>query len=106
MRARIGVAGVVACLAALAIVAGSATVAKAAEKSVEKQVDLKDVPAAAKAAIEKEVGEGAITRVVAGSDTEGGTPTYYEAKYTQGDKKLAVRVSPDGKVLSKGDDAG
>ena len=45
-----------------------------------------------------------LTNVLEGSDTEGGRPTYYEAKYTKADKKLQVKVDPDGKVMSKGDD--
>jgi len=106
MRMKIGVVGIVGLCALFALGGSSAARASAADKAGEKQIDIKDVPAAARAAIEKEVGEAAITRVVEGSDADGGKPTYYEAKYTLGDKKLAVRVSPDGKVISKGDDAG
>jgi hypothetical protein len=70
----------------------------------EKEVDIAKIPAPARQAILKEVGDGKITKVLEGSDTEGGKPTYYEAKYRQGEKKLEVKVAPDGKFISKGDD--
>jgi len=70
----------------------------------EKVVKLTDVPDAVQATIKKEIGAGKITKVLEGSDTEGGKATYYEAKYTLDGKKLEVKVAPDGKLISKGDD--
>lgn len=70
----------------------------------EKTIKFTDAPDAVQASIKKEVGDAKITKVLEGSDTEGGKATYYEAKYTLNGKKLEVKVAPDGKLISKGDD--
>jgi hypothetical protein len=90
----------------LAVIAVGMSLACAADKKEEhvKQVDIKDIPAAARAAIEKEVGDGKITKLLEGSNMEGSKPTYYEARYTVGDKKLKAKVTPEGVLISKGDD--
>lgn len=61
---------------------------------VEEEIAISDIPAAAKAAIEKKVGTGKLTMVE--KVTKDGT-TMYEGIYTnKGGKKLEVLVKADG----------
>src|ERR1700676_2219121 len=55
MRMKMSVVGILGLCALFALAGSSASLASAADKAGEKQVDIKDVPAAARAAIEKEV---------------------------------------------------
>ncbi|MCX6602238.1 MAG: hypothetical protein NTV52_01445 [Acidobacteria bacterium] len=64
---------------------------------VEEEVGIGDIPAAAKAAIEKKVGTGKLTTVEA--VTKGGT-TVYEGIYTdKRGKKIEVVVKADGEEV-------
>ena len=64
--------------------------------SVEEEVDLGSIPAAAKAAIEKKVAGGKITKVE--TVTEGSTVFYEAAIKTKGGKNNEVKVNADGSV--------
>jgi len=67
--------------------------AKGAVVEVEEEVAIAGIPAAARAAIEKKVAGGKITRVE--TLTKAGVTTY-EAAYTKGGKTLEVSVKADG----------
>jgi len=94
-------------LMALALVGTASFTARADDKDKDKDKDeenekvtsLDNIPAAARDAIKKEVGENKIDRVLQGTK---GSKTYYEAEYSVGDKKMEIKVDADGKVLKKG----
>ena len=85
-------------LMALAFV-GMATFTARAEDKDEKVTTIDQIPAAASATIKKEVGENKIDKVLQCTKDN---KTYYEAQYTANDKKMEVKVDPDGKVIKKG----
>ena len=85
-------------LMALAFV-GMATFTARAEDKDEKVTTIDQIPAAASATIKKEVGENKIDKVL---ECTKDNKTYYEAQYTANDKKMEVKVDPDGKVIKKG----
>ena len=69
------------------------------EEENEKATTLDKIPAAAKAALVKEVGdETKIDKVMQGTSKDG--KTYYEAQWKDGDKKMEVQVDADGKVIT------
>jgi hypothetical protein len=85
----------------LGLIASASFVARAEDKDKdeenEKKTSLDKIPAAAKDALVKEVGdEKKIDKVVEG--TRDGK-TYYEAQWKDGDKKMEVQVDADGKVV-------
>src|SRR2546423_14543816 len=88
-------------LVALGLIGTATLVARAEDKDKaeenEKATSLDRIPAAAKDALVKEVGdEKKIDKVVEG--TRDGK-TYYEAQWKDGDKKMEVQVDADGKVV-------
>ena len=85
-------------LMALALV-GIATYTARADDKDEKPTTIDQIPAAASATIKKEVGQNTIDKVL---ECTKDNKTYYEAQYTVNDKKMKVKVDPDGKVLKKG----
>ena len=85
-------------LMALALVGMASYTARADDKD-EKVTSLDQIPAAASATIKKEVGENKIDKVL---ECTKDNKTYYEAQYKDGDKKMEIKVDPDGKVLKKG----
>ena len=85
-------------LMALAFV-GMATFTARAEDKDEKVTTIDQIPAAASATIKKEVGENKIDKLLQCTKDN---KTYYEAQYTANDKKMEVKVDPDGKVIKKG----
>jgi len=85
-------------LMALAFV-GMATFTARAEDKDEKVTTIDQIPAAASATIKKEVGENKIDKVL---ECTKDNKTYYEAQYKDGDKKMEIKVDPDGKVIKKG----
>jgi hypothetical protein len=65
----------------------------------EKATSLDKIPAAAKAALVKEVGdETKIDKVMQGSSKDG--KIYFEAQWKDGEKKMEVQVDADGKVVT------
>lgn len=87
----------------LGLIASASYVARAEDKDKdkdeenEKATSLDKIPAAAKDAPVKEVGdEKKIDKVVEGSKDG---KTYYEAQWKDGDKKMEVQVDADGKVV-------
>ena len=63
----------------------------------EEEVTLASLPAAARATIEKNLGQGKLLLVEA--VTERGTLTYYEAHVQTGKKKSELKVKPDGQLM-------
>lgn len=63
---------------------------------VEEQTTLSDIPPAARAAIEKAVGDGKL--VLVEKVTKGET-TFYEGHVTKGSKAFEVKVGADGKPV-------
>jgi len=84
-------------LMALAFVGVASYTARAEDKD-EKVTTIDQIPAAASATIKKEVGENKIDKVLQCTKDN---KTYYEAQYTANDKKMEVKVDPDGKVIKK-----
>jgi hypothetical protein len=88
----------------LGLIASASFVARAEDKDKkdkdeenEKATSLDKIPAAAKDALVKEVGdEKKIDKVVEGT-SDG--KTYYEAQWKECDKKIDVQVDADGKVV-------
>src|SRR5262249_24829214 len=85
----------------LALIACGSFVARAEDKDKdeenEQKTSLDKIPAAAKEALVKEVGdEKKIEKVLEG--TKDGK-TYYEAQWKDGDKKMEVQVDAAGKVV-------
>jgi len=85
-------------LMALALVGMASYTARAEDKD-EKVTSIDQIPAAASATIKKEVGENKIDKVLQCTKDN---KTYYEAQYKDGDKKMEIKVDPDGKVIKKG----
>ena len=85
-------------LMALALVGMASYTARADDKN-EKVTSIDQIPAPASAAIKKAVGQNTIDKVL---ECTKDNKTYYEAQYKDGDKKMQVKVDPDGKVLKQG----
>ena len=85
-------------LMALAFVGVASYTARAEDKD-EKVTTIDQIPAAASATIKKEVGENKIDKVLQCTKDN---KTYYEAQYKDGEKKMEIKVDPDGKVIKKG----
>ncbi len=66
---------------------------------IENEVDLASIPAAAKAAIEKNAGKGKIMMVE--SINKNNAIVAYEAKIQAGGKKREIQVQPDGKLITE-----
>jgi uncharacterized membrane protein YkoI len=64
--------------------------------SVEEQTSLNEIPAAARAAIQKAVGTGKLVLV---EKVTHGEKTYYEGHITHGQKALEVKVDANGKPV-------
>jgi hypothetical protein len=66
---------------------------------VEEVVVASALPAPAKAAVDKEVGNGKLRKIEA--ITETGKPTVYEAQFDAGGHASEVTIGADGKVLER-----
>lgn len=88
------------CACALALLAAVAS----GDEGQERKIALEQVPAAARAAIVKAVGEGRIVDI--GEITVNGKVTRYEVECMKGDTEVDVVVAPDGTPIVEADDDG
>jgi len=68
------------------------------EEEQEEKLTINQVPAAVKATILKEAGKNELMEIE--KETKAGE-TIYEAEWMEGDKKIEIKVAPDGKVLER-----
>lgn len=79
----------------LAVVLGAPALARA------DSVPLEQVPAAVRAAIERELGDGRLEEI--DRETRDGRPVY-EVEFTRNDKEHEVLIAEDGTVLERDED--
>ncbi len=87
-----------ACACALAILAAVVR----GDEGKERKIPLEQVPAAARAAIVKAVGDGRIVDI--GEITVNGKVTRYEVECMKGDTEIDIVVAPDGQLINEADD--